>query len=914
MIAIPRSLTLLLGWAVLVAGCQSAPGPVEQQTWTRLVSQHFEMWSSAPGATSQRLIQDLERFHQVLIALDSAVEAPPARIRVVAFRDSLGFDEFRKSRDHPSISLQTLSGPMILVDASSSEATASLRHGYLHAARGPARDPTHAAWYEEGQVEYLAQLELKADRVGIGGPPKGLAPSLHFGDPIPLRRLLGAGASRAGWSGGEHVRFRAQAWALVHLLRSHNQGTLDDRYLALAEFVSSRRHASGARVDDEAHAAIDGHQALFAEYFRQETFTKVEVAVQLPAMAAIEPAPEASATASALLLEVAREVAASDALIARLRARASGADAARTPAELREALDDPTVPGDQLAASIERWEGTQPTEAEEWTELAAAWEMLDSRDPGLADGRAAAAYHRALDLDPNDIEATIGLAGNLGTSWEDHTAAAMLLRRAASSRPGVVRIDLALADHLQRAGQPGRAAAVLEQLANLPHIGAIVDRDVLTTALEQTDLARVDQQLWNSQLLVRSPLPGAELEQLAPWVEVAGTAGLGDTPEQDIVVVFGIAEPTLAPSGLDINGNGVTGRRLVQQRQGLSTSRRGSESFPTTTRVITTDQGDSIGEAEKAVAAELVRQLDPATTRVAVLAYDTRAYSVAALGTPEAAMAAIDSFGRRYLVPTTGGIHTGLLGALAMLRSEPAAGPRRRASVFLVSGSLPNQPNHRRARRRAIETGHALGELGVQVHAFSVGKQQRRLDQLLLEVSQAAGGSHAPVRYAIEAQLPDLSPQLAGLESVEVTNQTSGAVARAQRVFSDGSFDAIVPLVKGENEIEVVARLPGRAPLRETRIVRYSLPDEPASKHRRRAAVLLWELRNRSIEVATRLQIAEAQAKRASGAEGSSVRAVTIEVEPAEPTPPDDSEQAEAAPDAEADTNVAAPPIDPDQR
>ncbi len=879
------------------------------------------MWSSAPVDRSRALLEDLERFRSALVLLplpEVRRAAPPAAIRIVGFGDPGGFDEFRKSPEASGFVLGTLKGPVVLFDASGKDASTALRHAFVHASLASS-SADMPAWQEEGLAEYLAQLSIASDAVSFGAAPSHLSDSLRYGKLLPLRRVLGAGASRATWSAGEKKRFAAQSFALVHLLQSRAHGTLAEDYAALAETIERR----GVQPDAEASDLAEPLQAQFTAYLRQEEFAELRIGAELPAVEPVQIRAAGADAALAVLGEIADELDAAEPLVARIQQRALASDPTRVFGAIEIALRDPDVPAAQIVAALDQLETKNPGDPVHWARIGDAWWAFEARHPDEAEGRAAAAYHRAIELDPTNVRATVGLAATFGDSFEDHAAAAMLLRRGATEAPGVASLELTLANRLAGAGQHRQAAAVLRRLARRPHLEAIVASERLTAALSRSgvELADLDGQLWEAQLLVRTPQRGAELEQLAPWLEVSGSAGLGEAPKHDVVVIFDFSLATLAPSGQDVNGNGVVGREAPVVDRVVSPFPSRSPISQAAPRILTTDRGDSILAAQRYVAADLASQLDPATTRVAALAYATKAMAIAPFGPPEVAATAIDEFASGVVAPNAAGIHHGLLAALSFLTTDEPPDPQRRTSILLVSGQPPGSPNFRRAKRQAVEMATILGQLGTPVHTFSVGRfGEKRVGSLLLAVSAASGGTHTPVLEVTEARLPNLDVRLAGLEVVEIRNTTTGADARAARVFADGSFDAIVPLTPGENQIDIVARLAGRAPLRETRMVRYVVPEEPTSAHRRRAAVLLWELRNRSIEVATRLQIAEAQSPNipASDTAGDGLLAgeqrteLSIEVLPEpEAIAPSDVPGMSTGPSAsdETGTDVAAPPL-----
>ncbi len=66
------------------------------------------------------------------------------------------------------------------------------------------------------------------------------------------------------------------------------------------------------------------------------------------------------------------------------------------------------------------------------------------------------------------------------------------------------------------------------------------------------------------------------------------------------------------------------------------------------------------------------------------------------------------------------------------------------------------------------------------------------------------------------------------------------------RVFSDGRFDGLVPLARGENILEVRALLADGRRQRIRRVVHYEQPEAETLEVRRNTAGLLVELRHRT--------------------------------------------------------------------
>src|SRR5690348_7448751 len=74
--------------AIMLAGlCACAPRAAQtaRGTWYELRTPRFRAWTDGEPETARVLLEDLERFHQVLLTLTSAEEraaAPPLRIFV----------------------------------------------------------------------------------------------------------------------------------------------------------------------------------------------------------------------------------------------------------------------------------------------------------------------------------------------------------------------------------------------------------------------------------------------------------------------------------------------------------------------------------------------------------------------------------------------------------------------------------------------------------------------------------------------------------------------------------------------------------------------------------------------------------------------------------------------------------------
>jgi hypothetical protein len=158
-------------------------------------------------------------------------------------------------------------------------------------------------------------------------------------------------------------------------------------------------------------------------------------------------------------------------------------------------------------------------------------------------------------------------------------------------------------------------------------------------------------------------------------------------------------------------------------------------------------------------------------------------------------------------------------------------------------------PSKLRGQRDAVELAEQLGGLGVAVHAFALGKEALEDPEFYRSLAERSGGRFVPVERPAEvvSHLADL--RLTGLESVEIRNESNGEAGRALRLFPDGSFDAYVPLVPGDNHIAITASVEGGRSLAARRTVHFERPALPTAEDLQAAEELRREIESRGVEL-----------------------------------------------------------------
>ncbi len=313
------------------------------------------------------------------------------------------------------------------------------------------------------------------------------------------------------------------------------------------------------------------------------------------------------------------------------------------------------------------------------------------------------------------------------------------------------------------------------------------------------------------ELVIEHPASGAVFGDAA-GAFLAGravSAGNREGPVRfDVMLVVDTSDSTNAPTGVDIDGDG-----LVGEPEG----RRGGSSDP----------GDSILAAEVAAARRLVASLDPRITRVGLVTFAGEARPVAPFQTEWVRSARTEEpltsdFGRVQDVLAQvlargayGGTHmaAGLdqatLELLGISGSLSHADPEsRKVVLFFTDGepTLPATDEPSSAVRSALRAAHRARRAGVRVHSFAIGPEALGRPIAPVEMAALTGGIFVPVRDSGElASLVELV-SFARIDEVTVTNRSDGGRTRRAMVQADGSWDALVRLVEGENRIEVAAR------------------------------------------------------------------------------------------------------------
>jgi Mg-chelatase subunit ChlD len=182
----------------------------------------------------------------------------------------------------------------------------------------------------------------------------------------------------------------------------------------------------------------------------------------------------------------------------------------------------------------------------------------------------------------------------------------------------------------------------------------------------------------------------------------------------------------------------------------------------------------------------------------------------------------------------------GIVRATEELAGAGASGePREDAErvIYFLTDGKPRLPYDReKADRAARKAASLAGRHRVRIHAFALGKDAvtGRLNDTVQRIARRTGG------VCIELENPaDIVPLLRAtalsfVDRVKLVNRTTGEESDYVSTGIDGSFYGEIPLVEGENEVDLVAVLYGGDTHTETLKVDF----EPVAREQRLAEEL----------------------------------------------------------------------------
>ena len=238
---------------------------------------------------------------------------------------------------------------------------------------------------------------------------------------------------------------------------------------------------------------------------------------------------------------------------------------------------------------------------------------------------------------------------------------------------------------------------------------------------------------------------------------------------------------------------------------------------------------NSILAAEVAAARRLLLQLNSQTTRVGVLTFSEGAKLMQPMTYDfDQVRRVLDDILR---AGPDGG--TNMVEGIRMAITELmglGVSQRRNDAIkvqFLLTDGFPSLPigGGKRATPEdtelAINAARLAGRAGIKVNVFALGEEALSYPRAAVGIARESGGTYTPVLRPADVLAAVENISAVGVDFVQVVNQTMGQRATQIRLAADGFFSSAVPVVEGQNRIEVVARASDGSTGRDTITVIY---------------------------------------------------------------------------------------------
>jgi predicted aspartyl protease len=375
-----------------------------------------------------------------------------------------------------------------------------------------------------------------------------------------------------------------------------------------------------------------------------------------------------------------------------------------------------------------------------------------------------------------------------------------------------------------------------------------------------------EQEVW---VELEPSADSVELRSPVPYFDLSGWAGAGQPLEHDVMVVVDISGSTAVASGSDVDGDGKVGRGRRRKREAWRNFNPA---------MLSSDAGDTVLAAELLAMRRLVGRMGPGRTRIGILTFSSTPRLEAPLGSDatllERTLKTLDSgFG-------TGGTNMAAavrMATEALILGRPGGDAQRHQSILILSDGYPTMPVGG-PEDAAWEAAREAADLGIRVYTFALGLGELQPDDVFVEMAMISGGGHVRLDRPGEVVHELALINLTEVTEISIHNLSNGRTARALRVFPDGSFDALVPLQPGENQIQVSARgNEGGEAVAELQVL-YHRPEPGDDAESRRFAAEIEAFREK-LKMRTIETLLATRASTRAEAEAEAERELEIEVE-----------------------------------
>jgi hypothetical protein len=241
--------TALVALLLLSSSLPARALPKERDSWIRLETDHFVVFSNAGERVARRTATNLERLRGVLSQVASGTQlSSPQPMYIYLFSSGPALAPYRpvyngKLMEVDGYFYSREDAEYMVLRADAGEATDSiLYHEYLHYVlrNNFANLPV---WFNEGLAELYATFQAAGDHADIGRASANHIRWLRENSLIPLAQLFAMDRTSKDYNEGyRRGVFYAESWALVHYLLMGNEA----RSAQTGQFFREMAHGAAA--------------------------------------------------------------------------------------------------------------------------------------------------------------------------------------------------------------------------------------------------------------------------------------------------------------------------------------------------------------------------------------------------------------------------------------------------------------------------------------------------------------------------------------------------------------------------------------------------------------------------------------------------------------------------------------------
>jgi len=343
---------------------------------------------------------------------------------------------------------------------------------------------------------------------------------------------------------------------------------------------------------------------------------------------------------------------------------------------------------------------------------------------------------------------------------------------------------------------------------------------------------------------IRSPKDGSEITQDQSYVLIGGKVAskTGGSGYVDIFLVLDVSGSTSHYAGVEF-----------PEFYGFPNFYYDYKSLPCmgmVRRSARYNLRNSILAAEIVASRRLLSQLNPQTTRVGVITFSEEIWLRQRLTHDfEEVRSALDFIYQQK--PQRG---TNMVDAIRVATDELLGKGKSEnyrdsmKTIIFITDGFPNRPTGDCSSADAdltINAAKSAGKAGINIHVFALGKEALSNPRAAVGIAQESGGTYTPVTRPADVLAVVDKVSAVGVESIEVTNETTQQKALQSRLGVDGFFGSAVPVVEGLNRIQVLGRGSDGSLGRHTITVNY----RPGAKRSLDLEIFLQREKNLKLEI-----------------------------------------------------------------